>query len=96
MIGGHIHSAGISDYSSRSSSLCGGDPCAYNALGYASKASLNIHLVRTHGIDSMKVDLQNTEEVDVYDCSEALRDHQVRVVTGDLSYSQSITPVWIR
>ena len=96
IIGGHIHSAGISDYSSRSSSLCGGDAYAYNALGYASNASQNIHLVTPHGIDSMKVDLQNTEEVDGYDCSEALRDDQVRVVTGELSYSQSITPVRIR
>jgi len=36
------------------------------ALGYASKASQNIHLVTPHGIDSMKVDLQNTEEAEGY------------------------------
>ena len=67
-----------------------------SALGYASKASQNIHLVTPHGIDSIKVDLQTTDEVEGYDCSEALRDHQVRVVSSDLSYSQTITPVRIR
>ena len=83
-------------YPSRSSSLGGGDAYAYNALGYASKASQNIHLVTPHGIDSMKVNLQTTDEVEGYNCSDVSRDHLVRVIRSDLSYSQTITPVLIR
>ena len=45
-----------------------------SALGYASKASQNIHLVTPHGIDSIKVDLQTTDEVEGYDCSDAIND----------------------
>ena len=58
VIGGHIHSAQGSEYSSRSSSLCGGDPYAYSALGYASMASQNLHIISPGHMDSVKVDLQ--------------------------------------
>lgn len=68
VIGGHIHSANISDYSSRSASLCGGDAYAYSALGYASKASQNLHIVLPGHMDSVRVDLQNIEGVEGYDC----------------------------
>ena len=68
VIGGHIHSACISDYSSRSSSLCGGDAYAQSALGYASKASQNIHIVSSSGMDSVRIDLQNTKGIRGYDC----------------------------
>ena len=47
----HIHSANISDYSSRSASLCGGDAYAYSALGYASKAFQNLHIVLSGHMD---------------------------------------------
>ena len=63
VIGGHIHSAQGSEYSSRSSSLCGGDPYAYSALGYASMASQNFHIISPGHMDSVKVDLQSVEGV---------------------------------
>ena len=67
-IGGHIHSENISDYSSRSASLCGGDAYAYSALGYASKASQNHHIVLPGHMDSVRVDLQDVSEIPGYDC----------------------------
>ena len=67
-IGGHIHSENISDYSSRSASLCGGDAYAYSALGYASKASQNHHIVLPGHMDSVSVDLQDVSEIPGYDC----------------------------
>ena len=68
VIGGHIHSANISDYSSRSASLCGGDAYAYSALGYASKASQNLHIVLPGHMDSVRVDLQDVSQIPGYDC----------------------------
>jgi hypothetical protein len=56
---GHIHSAYISDFYARSSSLSGGNSYSSNALQYASRASQNLHIIRPNSIDSIKVDLQH-------------------------------------
>ena len=66
--GGDIHSANISDYSSRSASLCGGDAYAYSDLGYASKSSQNLHIVLPGHMNSVRVDLQDVSQITGYDC----------------------------
>lgn len=68
VIGGHIHSANISDYSSRSASLCGGDAYAYSALGYASKASQKLHIPLPGHMDSVRVDPHDASQIPGYDC----------------------------
>jgi predicted phosphodiesterase len=71
---GHFHSAKIQDIASRSSSLCGGNAYSNRALGLASKASQNIHIVDSKRklIDSIKVDLQVSNEFEGYNIEESL------------------------
>ena len=68
VIGGHIHAVNISDDSSRSALLCGGDDFAFFALGYASKGSKNLYIVLHGHTDSVRVDLQVVSEIPGYDC----------------------------
>ena len=59
---GHIHSASIGDYISRSSSLCGANAYSANDLGYISRASQNIYVVNSDmGYHGIKIDLQYTD-----------------------------------
>ena len=70
---GHLHSCRIGDLYSRGSSLCGAN--AYSELGLllSSRASQNIHIVyEGGGIDSVKIDLQNTDGVSGYDIDSEL------------------------
>jgi predicted phosphodiesterase len=59
---GHIHSAYVSDFFARGSSLSGGNSYSDKALQFASRASQNIHIVRPNAIDSIKIDLQHTTQ----------------------------------
>lgn len=61
-IWGHIHEAMISDMYARNSSLCGSNNYSEDALLLVGRASQNIHIVFDDDrIDSIKVDLQNTD-----------------------------------
>ena len=66
VIMGHIHSAYISDTFARASSLSGGNTYSDKALQFASRASQNIHILDSSGIDSIKIDLQDRYD-DIYE-----------------------------
>ena len=67
VLAGHIHSALVSDYVSRNSSLVGSNAYSEEALGFVSKASQNIHIVTPQGLDGFKADLQNVDGVEGYE-----------------------------
>lgn len=77
---GHYHAAKISDYSSRSSSLCGSNAYSNRSLGLISKASQNIHIIdsKLKLIDSMKLDLQIIDEVEGYNIDENLEAYNAK------------------
>lgn len=73
VLAGHIHSAYISDYFSRNSSLCGSNAYSEEALNFVSKASQNMHYVEDTGrVHSMKIDLQNVEDIIGYPIDDAI------------------------
>lgn len=85
ILAGHIHSAMVSDFASRNSSLSGGNAYSEEALGFCSKASQNLHIVfnqtaraGTAGLDGIKLDLQNVDNVDGYDIVDILAQHNAR------------------
>jgi predicted phosphodiesterase len=83
VLAGHIHSAMISDYASRNSSMSGGNAYSEDALGFCSKASQNVHIVHgpgsTHiGLDGIKMDLQNVEGISGYNLVNVLQAHDAR------------------
>ena len=63
VIFGHIHQCQIADFYARSSSLSGGNAYSTNNLKLISRASQNIHLVSKKSIMSIKIDLQNVDDV---------------------------------
>jgi len=67
---GHLHSALITDYYARSSSLCGSNAYSDNDLQFSSKASQNIHVFTNKDIHSFKIDLQDTENIQGYNIDE--------------------------
>lgn len=75
---GHVHTPYITDYSSRSGSMVGSNDYNEKSLFLVSKASQNIHLVSSSGIDSIKIDLQNTEGVNGYDIISALESYNAK------------------
>ena len=84
VLAGHIHSAMVSDYASRNSSLSGGNAYSEEALGFCSKASQNMHVVMKAGkgtpggLDGIKLDLQNVDGVVGYPISKLLATHDAR------------------
>lgn len=65
---GHIHEAMIADTYARSSSLCGSNNYSEDGLLLVSRASQNIYMVFDKDrIDTIKIDLQNTEGYEGYD-----------------------------
>ena len=78
ILAGHIHSALVSDYVSRNSSLVGSNAYSEEALGFVSKASQNIHLVTPQGLDGIKVDLQNVDGVEGYEIISQLAAYNAR------------------
>jgi len=68
VLAGHIHSAYVSDYFSRNSSICGSNAYSEEALNFVSKASQNMHYVEQTGrIHSTKIDLQEVGDIPGYD-----------------------------
>lgn len=78
ILAGHIHSALVSDYVSRNSSLVGSNAYSEEALGFVSKSSQNIHLVTPQGLDGIKCDLQNVDGVEGYDIIDKLASYNAR------------------
>lgn len=75
---GHYHSANISDFISRSSSLCGGNAYSTNDLMYLSRASQNIYIVNEDlGYHGIKIDLQYTDDIKGYDIEKELEKYNV-------------------
>ena len=65
---GHIHETLISDTFSRGSSMCGANNYSEDALQLVSRASQNIHIsFEGNRIDSVKIDLQDTDGYAGYD-----------------------------
>lgn len=64
VIMGHIHSAYISNFFSRSASLSGGNAYSQNGLNLNSRASQNVYAVSVSGIDGTNICLQ---EYDSYE-----------------------------
>ena len=76
---GHIHSASIGDYLSRSASLCGGNAYSTNDLGCMSRASQNAYIVNPDmGYHGMKIDAQNTDGIVGYTIIEELERYNVK------------------
>lgn len=80
---GHTHSTFISDFSARSSSLCGSNAYSNRSLGVMSKASQNIFLLdtKTKTLDSMKIDLQDVSGIEGYDIIEHLENYEAKEST---------------
>jgi len=76
---GHIHSASIGDYLSRSASLCGGNAYSSNDLGCTSRASQNVYIINSDmGYHGIKIDLQNTDGYTGYNIIEELERYNIR------------------
>ena len=78
ILAGHIHSALVSDYVSRNSSLVGSNAYSEEALGFVSKASQNIHVVTPQGLDGIKCDLQNVDGIEGYEIIDKLAAYNAR------------------
>jgi len=65
IIFGHLHETCISDFYGRSASLSGGNGYSSFDLNLSSRASQNIYIV-DEWINGMKIDLQNTDEINGY------------------------------
>lgn len=71
LIWGHLHEAMIADLYARSSSVCGSNNYSEDALLLVSRASQNVHIVFSKDrIDSIKVDLQNTDGYEGYNTND--------------------------
>jgi len=75
---GHLHSALITDYYARSSSLCGSNAYSDNDLQFSSKASQNIHVFTNKDIHSFKIDLQDTENVQGYNIDNEIQSYTAK------------------
>jgi len=78
---GHIHSTLIGDFVSRNASLAGSNAYSSEGLNFASKASQNLHIVTTQGLDGIKLDLQDTTNVPGYAIIDELQAHDARSTT---------------
>ena len=78
VIFGHIHEAYISDRFARSASLAGDNSYSSQSLQLAGRASQNIHIISKDNINSIKIDLQNTENVKGYDITYALEQYNAK------------------
>jgi len=76
---GHIHSASIGDYLSRSASLCGGNAYSSNDIGCVSRASQNVYIINPDmGYNGIKIDLQNVDDYVGYNIIEELERYNIR------------------
>ena len=81
VIWGHIHEALIADQYARSSSLVGANTYAENALNLSGRASQNFYAMhKSGGFDGIKIDLQNTDDVQGYDIQSRLEAYNTKSV----------------
>ena len=72
----HIHSARIGDIYARNSSVCGANAYSDRDLQLSSRASQNIAIFYHNGSrDVIKVDLQNTDNIEGYDIIKQLEEY---------------------
>jgi len=76
---GHIHSAIVGDFFSRSASLCGTNPYAGKTLGLYGRASQNCYIINDDesSYNGYKIDLQDVQNVIGYDISDQLKRYNV-------------------
>lgn len=73
VISGHLHSARLGDVYARGSSLVGANDYSERGLQLTSRASQNIHIIYSNDrIDSIKIDLQDTKNVEGYNIEKEL------------------------
>ena len=76
---GHLHSAHVSDYSSRSSSLGGSNAYNEDGLGLIGRASQNIGVFYDDGNrDIVKIDLQCVDNIEGYDIIKELEAYHAK------------------
>ena len=78
VIFGHIHEAYISDRFARSASLAGDNSYSSQSLQLAGRASQNIHIISANSINSIKIDLQDTDKSKGYDITYALEQYNAK------------------
>lgn len=82
VIFGHIHEALITDTYARSSSLVGANSYSEKGLLLTSRASQNIHIqYEDGGIDTIKIDLQNTNGYEGYPIKRELEEYNAKSAT---------------
>jgi len=81
MIGGHIHSTNINDFSARSSSMVGANSYSENALNLAGKAGQNYFICKGGRINKIAVDLQDVEGIEGYDVIHQLEAYNAKSVS---------------
>ena len=79
VIFGHLHSARLGDYYSRSSSLVGSNDFSDKGLELAGRASQNIYIAKENeNIDSIKIDLQSTNGISGYNIIKELEAYNAK------------------
>lgn len=84
---GHFHSAHISDFFSRSSSLVGSNAYNERELGVIGRASQNIYIFydnKSH--DAIKIDLQNTSNIEGYHVEKELEAYNAKSLSKIKNY----------
>ncbi len=82
LFAGHYHNCNIGDIYSLSGSLCGGNSYSEGTLNFTSRASQLIGVFypdKTNNI--LKVDLQNTDDIEGYDISNLLEDMNAKSIS---------------
>lgn len=79
VLSGHLHSARIGDVYARGASLVGANAYSDGALQLESRASQNLHIFYKNGTrDSIKVDLQNTDNIQGYNIIKELQAYNAK------------------
>lgn len=79
VLSGHLHSARIGDVFARGASLVGANAYSDSALQLESRASQNLHIFYKNGTrDSIKVDLQNTDNIQGYNIVKELEAYNAK------------------
>jgi len=82
VLSGHLHSARIGDVYARGSSLVGANAYSDSALQLESRASQNLHVFYPNrNRDSIKIDLQITDDIKGYDIVKELEAYNAKSLT---------------
>jgi hypothetical protein len=80
MIGGHIHSTRITDFTSRSSSLSGSNSYNENGLNLAGRAAGTCYVVKDDRRYVLNLDLQNAGDIEGYSIVDRLKAYHAKSV----------------